>query len=167
MTRAVVSVALLAVVYTATLASDDPLDVATGALLGGVVLAISHRWTTRLGVLGSRPAPSTLRRALAAVPFAGAVAWEVALGTWQVALIASGLRPLRSPGLLELPIGERSERGVAVFAMAVGLSPGTVLLEVDDDRGVLVLHAIDASDPDVLRARLDRLYTRWQRPVVP
>jgi multicomponent Na+:H+ antiporter subunit E len=166
-TRFVVSVALLAVVYSATLSSDDPLDLAVGAVLGGLVLAGSHRWATGLGVLGSRPAPGGVRRVLAAVPFAGAVVWEVVLGTWQVALIASGLRPLRRPGLLQLPIGDRTERGIAVFAMAVGLSPGTVLLDVDDERGVMILHAIDVSDPDALRARLERLYTRWQRPVVP
>lgn len=169
MIRVGIGVAVLTAIYVATLATDDPLDIVVGAAIAAVVLAVSVRWTDRLRGPAPPPdgGPGALRRAVAAVPFAGAVAAEVAIGTWQVALIALGIRPLSAPGLLELPIGDRTQRGVAVFGMVVGLSPGTLMLDVDEDRGVLVLHTIDASDPEALRDRLERLYTRWQRPVVP
>jgi multisubunit Na+/H+ antiporter MnhE subunit len=169
MIRVLLALALLTAVYVATLATDDPLDIVVGAAIAAAVLAVSTRWTRRLHgpeALGD-PGPRGLGRAMAAIPFAGAVAAEVAIGTWQVSLIVLGIRPLRRPGLLELPIGERTPRGVAVFAMAIGLSPGTLLVDVDEERGVLVLHTIDLSDPAGLRVRLERLYTRWQRPVVP
>jgi multicomponent K+:H+ antiporter subunit E/multicomponent Na+:H+ antiporter subunit E len=77
------------------------------------------------------------------------------------------LRRLEQPGLVRIPIGERSERGVAVSALATTLSPGTVLVDVDWERRDLLLHVIDASDPDAVRARLQRFYDRFQRRVFP
>ena len=99
--------------------------------------------------------------------FAGAVIADVAQGAWDVALRVMHLRALEHPGLVRVPIGRRSERGIAVSALAMTLSPGSVLVDIDRDRGDLLLHVIDASDPDAVRERLQRFYDRYQRRVFP
>jgi multisubunit Na+/H+ antiporter MnhE subunit len=66
-----------------------------------------------------------------------------------------------------VPIGERSELGVAVTGLLIGLSPGSLLLDVDPERQAMLFHVIDASDPDAVRAQLDRFYQRYQRRVFP
>jgi multisubunit Na+/H+ antiporter MnhE subunit len=68
---------------------------------------------------------------------------------------------------VRIPIGLRSERGVAVSALTTTLSPGTVLIDVDAERRELLVHVIDATDPDEVRARAQRFYDRYQRNVFP
>jgi multisubunit Na+/H+ antiporter MnhF subunit len=81
------------------------------------------------------------------VPFSFAVFWEVVVGTWEVTLVTLHLRPLKSPGIVEVPIGERTPTGVAVWAVVTGLTPGTFFVDVDRERGVVLIHVIDAGAP--------------------
>lgn len=154
----------LAAVYALTLASADPVDLATGVLLGAV-LATVLRARLRLEPEGARVRPASR---VARFPlFAAAVLAEAAGGTWDVALRVLGLRDVDRPGVVRVPIGDRSERGVAVSALAATLSPGSVLIDVDWARGDMLMHVIDASDPDAVRDRMQRFYDRYQRRVFP
>ncbi|MBW3652643.1 MAG: Na+/H+ antiporter subunit E [Actinobacteria bacterium] len=164
MTRLLASGVGLGLLYVLTLGSGDPVDLVTGVLLGLVLAALLRR--------RMRPAPdgrpgSPVARMLWFWVFAGAVIADVAQGTWDVALRVMHLRPVEHPGLVRIPIGQRSERGIAVSALATTLSPGSVLVDIDRERGDLLLHVIDASDPDAVRRRLQRFYERYQRRVFP
>ena len=164
MTRVLVSSVGLGILYVLTLASRDPVDLAAGLLLGLLLVTL----------LGARMRPATeagvvspVSRVLWFVVFAAAILADVVHGAWDVALRVLHLRPLEHPGLVRVPIGQRSERGIAVSALATTLSPGTVLIDVDRDRDDMLLHVIDASDPDGVRERLARFYDRYQRRVFP
>ena len=163
MTR-VVSAVGLGVLYVLTLASGDPVDLATGVLLGTVLVILLG---SRLRLAPDRGAVTPLQRVVFFAPFVGAVLADILQGTWDVALRVLHLRRLERPGLVRIPIGERTAHGVAVSALATTLSPGSVLIDVDWERGDLLLHVIDASDPDQVRARLQRFYDRYQRRVFP
>lgn len=153
----------LGVLYVATLASDDPVDLATGVVLGAALGMLLAR--RRLGPTGVAVA---LGQRIVWFPvFLGAVLADVLQGTWDVALRVMHLRHLERPGVVRVPIGQRSEHGVAISALATTLSPGTLLIDVDWDRRDLLLHVIDASDPDRVRDRLQRFYDRYQRRVFP
>ena len=165
MTRTLRAAAGLALVYVLTLASADPVDLAIGALLGAVLAGLL-RDRLRLGPGGHLRPPLAQRAAWLPV-LAGAVLADILHGTWDVALRVLHLRALKRPGLVRVPIAERSERGVAVSALATTLSPGTVLIDIDWERRDLLLHVIDASDPDGVRDRLQRFYDRYQRRVFP
>lgn len=164
MTKRVVAVLLVAGVYLLALASVDPRDV-----LVGVVLAAGLVWG--LGGLlfrgGDPGVGELLRRAVAFVPFAAAVAWDITRGTWAVARVVLHVRPLERPGIVAVPIGGRSRSGVAVTGLVVTLSPGEFLVDVDWEREVLLLHVLDATDPDAVRERHENFYRRWQEPVFP
>jgi multicomponent Na+:H+ antiporter subunit E len=157
-------VVALTLIWSLTLASFDPVDLLVGASLSTVLTAF----------LGDRlvEAPTgregpMLRRILWFPVFVAAVFADIGRGTWDVALRVLHLRPLERPGIVAVPIGERSHRGVAVSALATTLSPGTVLIDIDWDREVMLLHVIDASDPDGVRAREQGFYERFQRRVFP
>lgn len=154
----------LGVLYAMTLASTDPLDLATGTLLGAVLLLALGR---RLRLEPGGAVPPYLQRVIWFWPFAGAVLVDIAVGTWDVALRVLGLRRTERTGIVRVPIGARTERGVAVSALTTTLSPGSVLLQVDWERGDMLMHVLDASDPDAFRAKLDRFYDRYQRKVFP
>ena len=164
MRRVVIAAVALGVLYVLTLASRDPVDLLAGVLIGGALVAVlgtRMRWGPQGHTIG------LARRAVWFAPFAGAVLADVVQGTWDVALRMLHLRPLDSPGLVRVPIGERTERGVAISALATTLSPGSVLIDVDWERGDLLVHVIDASDPDGVRDRLARFYERYQRRIFP
>ena len=152
------------VVFALGLASLDPVDLLLGALLG-TALGVALR-----GRLAEAPAgePGGLAPRLAAVPgFALAVLVDVAQGTWDVALRVLHLRPINQPGVVLVPIGRRTPQGVAVTALIFTLSPGSVLVDIDWPRGMMLVHVIDAGDANGVRDRFARLYDRHQRRVFP
>ena len=154
----------LGVVYCLTLASTDPVALAIGTALGmGLVVALGRR----LEPAPFGAPPPFARRVLWFPVFLAAVAGDVVVSTWDVALRILHLRPVRHAGIVRVPIGERTDRGVAVSGMVISLSPGAVLVDVDWERRDLIVHVIDASDPDGVRARLQRFYDRYQRRVLP
>ena len=147
------------------LASFHPWDLLFGALVSAALI-----YAFRPFVLGnsrgrSDPLLTLLSRWAAFFPFAGAVLWEVTRGAWEVALVVLHLRPLAKPGIIEVPVGERTPTGVAVSALVTTLSPGAFLVEADDE--VMLIHLIDASDPDAFRKDCEDLYQRYQRKVFP
>ena len=164
MSGALWRVPALTLVYALVLGSADPWDLALGALASTGLLFAFRRY---LGLRRPLPTAVILRRALAFFPYALAVAWDVTLSTWRVALIVLRLRPLRRPGIVLVPIGARTETGVAVSALANGLAPGTFVVEIDWQRRVMLVHTIDAHDPDAVRAGMQTMYERWQRHVFP
>jgi hypothetical protein len=58
-----------------------------------------------------------------------------------------------SPGFVEVPRGDRSRHGVALWGVLTGEAPDEYPVAVDDARHVLVVHHIDARDPEAIRAR--------------
>jgi multisubunit Na+/H+ antiporter MnhE subunit len=132
--------------------------------LGGAALYVSlvriqrYRWRTG-------PLRGLLRSFAAFFPFAGAVVRDVVEGTWEVALVTLHFRPLVSPGIVKVPVGERTSTGVAVSALVTTLSPGAFLIEANED--FMLLHVIDAADPDAVREKHEDFYQRYQRKVFP
>ncbi len=164
MTHRVLSVLVLAAIYVLTLASLDPLDIATGIVVGVVLTAV---FAGRLEEAPRGPVPPLAQRVIGLPAFVWAVLVETAVGTWDVALRVIGVRSVAHPGVVRVPIGERSERGVAVTTLTTTLSPGSVVLDVDWEAGDMLFHIMDASDPDAFRAHMQRFYDRYQRRVYP
>lgn len=157
-------VAILAAVYLLTLPSADPWDVGIGLLIGAAIAFGLRRF-----LFEGEPLPArTLASRAAHLPlYSLAVGWQVVRGTWQVALVVAGVRPLHQPGIVVVPVGERSATGVAVSALAITLSPGELYVDTDEERGAMLIHVLDARDPDEVRDRFQRFYDRYQRKVFP
>jgi multisubunit Na+/H+ antiporter MnhE subunit len=164
MNRFLISLVGLVAVYVLVLASAAPWDIAIGVLIGVSLLLLAQGY-----VFGGRlrPIPALGRRILAFFPFVLMVIWEIIHGTWDVALIVLHLRPLRKPGIIPLPIGDRTPLGIAISSLVVALPPGSFMVDVDYEKDVILIHMIDASDPDAIRARFQEFYRRYQRHVFP
>ena len=164
MTRYAAAVAGLTLIYALALGSFHPLDLLFGAGLSAALVFTSRRF-----VFGTGPdvRASLRRRVVAFVPFSLAVFREIVVGTWEVTLVTLHLRPLKRPGIVEVPIGERTPAGVAVWAVVTGLPPGSFFVDVDGERGVVLIHILDASDPEAFRRQQEDFYRRFQRGVFP
>jgi multisubunit Na+/H+ antiporter MnhE subunit len=163
-TRYVAAVVLLTLVYALALASFAPLDLIFGAGLSAALVFASRRFV--FGEESDR-GPSVLGRAVAFVPFAFAVFWEILKGTWDVSLVTLHLRPLDEPGIVAVPIGDRTPSGVSAWAVVTGLPPGSFFVDVDRERGVALIHILDARDPDGFRRQQEDFYRRYQSKVFP
>lgn len=162
--RVALAFLLLVAVYGLTLASADPLDLLAGGVLAAVLLIALRRFLFPAEPLAH---PTLATRLINFPRFALAVAWEVARGTWLVARVVTGVRPLARPGIVCVPVGKRTRGGVVATALAVTLSPGEVFVDVDWGRQVMLLHVLDASDPDRVRRHHAAFYDRHQRAVFP
>jgi multisubunit Na+/H+ antiporter MnhE subunit len=156
MSRILVQALALMGVYLLVMTSAKPADAAAGLLLG-LVLAVALR--PRLP--GRRP---TLAGLVALGPVLAQTLVEMAVGSWRTARFC--LRGSGQPGFVEIPRGERSRHSVALWGVLTGEAPDEVPVDVDEERQVLIVHLIDAGDPDAVRERHRRAYERGQRKVV-
>jgi multicomponent K+:H+ antiporter subunit E/multicomponent Na+:H+ antiporter subunit E len=155
---------LLMLIYAGALASFDPWDLFFGIVIAGGLIALFRGFLHQ--DMSDKP-PVRPRRLLAFLPFFGAIVWEIITGTWTVARIVLHPRPQNRPGIIVVPLGERTEAGTAISALAMSLSPGSSLISIDWERRVMLVHLLDASDPDEARAALQQFYERYQRAVFP
>lgn len=73
-------------------------------------------------------------------------------GGWQVALMALRGRKALQPGYLELPLNLPAGAPQIMLANVLSLMPGTVAVELEDDR--LRLHVLDEAQPVAAEARM-------------
>jgi multisubunit Na+/H+ antiporter MnhE subunit len=163
-TRLLVSTGLLTTVYALAIGSIEPWDLAAGAALGLVLTATARPLLFAGPGRPLRALPGSLWALLA---LAAIVVREIITGTWRVALVVLHLRSLASPGIVAVPLGERTRHGAAVSGLLLSIAPGEYLVDIDWERGVMLVHVIDASDPDEIRERMLQNYNRYQRKVFP
>jgi multicomponent Na+:H+ antiporter subunit E len=70
-----------------------------------------------------------------------------------VAVVKAVLRPRIDvkPGLIIYPVSLKSDFEITLLANMITLTPGTLTVDVTEDRSHLVIHALDASDPEATR----------------
>lgn len=164
MTRYVPAVAVLTLLYALALASFDPVDLLFGAVLSATLVFVSRAF-----VFGEERGrgPSPFGRVAAFVPFSLVILRQILVGTREVSLVTLQLRPLKEPGIVAVPIGERTPTGVAVWAVVTGLPPGSFFVDIDRERGVALIHVLDSRDPDAFREEQEEFYRRYQSKVFP
>lgn len=158
--RFVVTPITLALVYLAVVGAWNLADAVLG-LLSGAVVAVTFARSR----LTRHPMPF---RALARLPwFLFGVVLEVFRGTWKMLLVLLGLKSWRTIGYVQVPVAPRTHLGANVNALAATTSPGSVLVDLDEDSKTMTFNTIDARNPQAFRENLDRFYTRYQKPVLP
>ncbi len=140
-------------------------DVSPGDLIVGLFVSAGVLWL--LGYHRSDRTPEGFPgRVLRFWPFLLAAGREIVVGTRDVTAVVIGARPA-TPGYVEVPIGARTRNGIVVTGWLTTLIPGSVLIDIDDERGIMLFHVLDATEPEDFRSSLDRFYERYQRHVFP
>jgi len=93
---------------------------------------------------------------IATLRFLAVFSWALVVATWQVAVACLRPRLRLAEAIVAVPLVSRSAVIATFVANAISLTPGTLTVEVSDRRPdgslVLYVHALDASDPDAVRA---------------
>ena len=124
-------------------------------LLGGAVAILAGLAFARL-----EPQPPRLRAIWPLIRLAGVVSVDILRSNWAVArrmLHDGGPRPRRS-GFVAIPLRLRDPVALALLALVVAATPGTVWIDYDPGAGVLLLHVFELQDADSLRAMICARY---------
>jgi multisubunit Na+/H+ antiporter MnhE subunit len=152
-----VRAAALMGVYLLVLTSVEPGDVLVGGLIG-LALAVVLR-PRRV----AREPSASLARAVASGAAVLRTAREMVVGSWRVVRFCLGAPG--SPGFVEVPRGDRTRHEAAMWGLLTGEAPDEVVVDVDRTKGVMIVHLVDASDADAVRARHRADHERWRRRV--
>lgn len=67
------------------------------------------------------------------------------------------------PALIEVPITVTTDLQITLLANFISLTPGTLTLDVSEDRTRLYVHAMFGDDPDAIRAQIRDRFEVWVR----
>jgi multicomponent Na+:H+ antiporter subunit E len=71
------------------------------------------------------------------------------------------------PGLVEIPLTLDRDGEISLLACLVTLTPGTLSVDLSEDRRTLLVHALDASDPAGLRRGIAEGFERGIKKAFP
>jgi multicomponent K+:H+ antiporter subunit E len=104
-------------------------------------------------------APGTMLR------LAGVVLWDIVVSNLTVARLALDPRCEPRPAWVELPLAATDPTALALLAMIITITPGTVSCVVDEPRRLLLIHALDCDDAPALVAQIRQRYERPLRRI--
>ncbi|MBZ0122674.1 MAG: Na+/H+ antiporter subunit E [Roseovarius sp.] len=107
------------------------------------------------------PQRPVMRKPLRMMEYIAVVIWDIIVANVQVAIIVVFKRNAdMSPNWVAVPLDLRRPEAIAVLAGTITLTPGTVSADLSDEGHALLVHALDAPDPDAVR---DTIKTRYER----
>jgi multicomponent Na+:H+ antiporter subunit E len=87
--------------------------------------------------------------------------YELIVSSIAVAIDVLTPRHRSRPAIIEVPLDVKSDTGILLVTNLISLTPGTLSLDVSEDRKTLLVHAMFADDPDALRKSLKDGMERW------
>lgn len=86
--------------------------------------------------------------------------YELVLSAWKVAVMVVSPDMKLKPGIFAYPLMVDRDSEITLLANLITLTPGTLSVDVSEDRSVLYVHALDCSDPDSTRAAIAEGFER-------
>jgi multicomponent Na+:H+ antiporter subunit E len=119
----------------------------TGAFnASNLIIGFIIGWMVLLIIRGPQAMGSHLFRVWRAVELVAFFIWELLLANMRVAWDVVTPTHLMQPGVIAVPLDAREDLEILILANMVSLTPGTLSLDVSDDRTVLYIHAMYLHD---------------------
>jgi len=130
---------LIAVLWASLIGPFSPSNLLVGALVGYVVLRLCGDRTET---------PTYIRRVLAILRLGIFTVKEIIVANLRVAwYTVSSLRSLR-PGVLRVPLEpDSTDAEITLLATLITLTPGTLTIDVAEERDALFVHVMHVDDP--------------------
>lgn len=89
------------------------------------------------------------------------VLWDIVVANFIVARIVL-FKPnaRRHPAWICVPIDLRAPEAITVLAGTITMTPGTLTADLSDEGHCLLVHCLDAPDPDAVRDEIKQRYER-------
>ncbi|RPJ33688.1 MAG: hypothetical protein EHM17_09475 [Verrucomicrobiaceae bacterium] len=88
---------------------------------------------------------------------------EVAISTFRLALLVLRPQIKLNPCFVEVPLDLQQQLPRLLFACLISMTPGTMSVGLDPDRGILLVHLLDAPDAD---AAIREMKETFEQPLI-
>lgn len=136
---------LLALTWGAMTGDFSLGNLSVGLFFGFIALYASQR------VFGPSRYVNRLARVAA---FLGFYLLELVRANVRVAIDVVTPRHRARPGVVAVPLDAKTDAEITILANLLTMTPGSLTLDVSDDRKVLYVHAMFIEDPDLFRREL-------------
>ncbi|MBO6719126.1 MAG: Na+/H+ antiporter subunit E [Rhizobiaceae bacterium] len=133
---------LLAIAWAAVSASFTLANLVFGFVLSAVALYLIRE---QVGYVGY------LTRSWRVISLVALFVYELILSAWRVVVLVLSPKMNVKPGIFAYPMRVDRDAEITLLANLITLTPGTLSVDVSEDRRTLYVHAIDCSDPDKMR----------------
>ena len=136
---------LCALAWVSLTGEFTPVNFIIGFIFGYIVL-----WLT----IRSEVSSSYFKKGPQLIGFAFYFVWEVVKANLQVAfeIVTPGNR--MTPGIVAIYLDANTDAEITMLANLITLTPGTLSLEVSEDRKTLFVHALYIEDVDRFKAHI-------------
>ncbi len=135
----------LAIVWATATGRFTLANASLGYVLGYLVLLFAQP------VIGRSPYFLKLWQVLSFLAF---LAWEVVRANFRVAYDVVTPTWYMRPGVVAIPLDVRTDAEITLLANLISLTPGTLSLDVTEDRKHLYVHAMFIRDPEAFRTEI-------------
>lgn len=123
----------LALIWMAVIGDFSLASLLIGFGLGFMILYLTRR------VIGS---PTYVDKVRQAVELVALFIWELILANMRVAYDVITPRLRARPGVIAIPLDLKGDIEITLLANMITLTPGTLSLDVSEDKSVLYIHAM-------------------------
>jgi multisubunit Na+/H+ antiporter MnhE subunit len=88
---------------------------------------------------------------------------EVVMSTWRIARLVLSPRLDLKPRFVEVPLNLQGEMPRFLFACLISMTPGSLSVGINPDRGLLMVHLLDAPDPE---AAIREIKEVFEQPLI-
>jgi multicomponent Na+:H+ antiporter subunit E len=142
---------LLALAWAALHGEVSLVNLLVGYVVGYAILALLARGGVMRSTLASRTSH--------ALELAAFFAWELLLANVRVA--ADVLRGNRiEPAVVAIPLDVTSDGEILLLSMLINITPGSVTIDLSDDRQTLYVHVMHMKSPDETRREIKNGFER-------
>ena len=146
---------LLALAWAALQGEITLVNLVVGYGLGYIIIALLAKGGVMPSTLASRTAH--------AIELMGFFVWELVLANVRVA--ADVLRPRTGirPAVVAIPLDVTTDGEILLLSMLINITPGSVTIDLSDDRRTLYVHVMHMSSPEASRREIKEGFERRVR----
>jgi len=144
---------LLALAWAALQGEFSLRTLLTGHVLGYLILVM----LVRGGVLEPSPYIGRVHRVLGLAAY---FFWELVRANLRLALDVATPKFNMKPGFIALPLDATGDGEILLLSMLINTTPGSVALDVSEDRKTLYVHVMYMDTPDAAREEIKQGFER-------
>lgn len=138
---------LLAFAWSALRGEFSLANLLTGYVLGYLALVMLVKG-------GVFPPSRYIGKVHLAIGLAGFFLWELVRANLRLALDVATPSYHMKPGILAIPLDATRDAEILLLSMLINLTPGSVALDVSDDRRIMYVHVMYIDSPEAARAEI-------------
>ena len=145
--RPAVIIAVLALLWAAMTGTFSGLNLLLGAAVGAIAV-----WLLR----GSFAEARSLRQLVNVVALIGMFLKELLASAIRVAIVVltPDLKSALRPAIIAFPLSVKSDAEITLLANLVTLTPGTLSIDVSEDRSILYVHTLTLGSREAMIAEI-------------